>query len=103
MKKHNLLMTTAVTVLLSISLSPSIALSETQPKEEAKLNQFWWPELLNLSPLRQNDAESNPLGAKFKYAEEFKSLDLKALKKEEILAKLKKAEFLAGKIMKNEN
>ena len=26
-------------------------------------NQFWWPEQLDLSPLRQHDAESNPLGA----------------------------------------
>ncbi|MFZ4109862.1 MAG: catalase/peroxidase HPI [Polymorphobacter sp.] len=43
-------------------------------------NKFWWPEQLNLQPLRQNAAESNPLGGKFDYAAEFKSLDLAAVK-----------------------
>ena len=43
-------------------------------------NQFWWPERLDLSPLRQHGAESNPLGADFSYAEAFKKLDLKAVK-----------------------
>ncbi len=45
-------------------------------------NQFWWPERLDLSPLRQHAAESSPFDKKFDYAEEFKKLDLKALKKE---------------------
>ena len=43
-------------------------------------NQFWWPERLDLSPLRQQDAESDPMGKDFKYAEAFKKLDLKAVK-----------------------
>jgi catalase-peroxidase len=43
-------------------------------------NQFWWPEQLDLSPLRRNAAESNPLGAGFDYAKEFQSLDLAAVK-----------------------
>jgi len=45
-------------------------------------NQFWWPERLDLSPLRQNSAESNPYGRQFNYAKEFKQLDLKVLKDE---------------------
>jgi catalase-peroxidase len=45
-------------------------------------NQFWWPERLDLLPLRQHAAESNPLGEKFKYAEEFKKLDVMAVKKD---------------------
>jgi catalase-peroxidase len=45
-------------------------------------NQFWWPERLDLSPLRQHAASSNPMGAKFNYAEEFKKLDLQAVKKD---------------------
>lgn len=45
-------------------------------------NQFWWPELLDLSPLRQNGAESDPMGKDFVYAEEFKKLDLKAVKQD---------------------
>ena len=51
-------------------------------KGEAKPNQFWWPEQLNLSPLRQHDTKSNPYGESFNYAEEFKKLDLEALKKD---------------------
>ena len=45
-------------------------------------NQFWWPERLDLMPLRQHSAESNPMGKQFKYAQEFKELDLKAVKKD---------------------
>ena len=45
-------------------------------------NQFWWPEQLDLSPLRRNAAESNPLGAGFDYAKEFQTLDLAAVKKD---------------------
>ncbi len=46
----------------------------------AKSNQFWWPEQLDLAPLRDHDARSNPLGADFDYAEAFSKLDLDALK-----------------------
>lgn len=42
----------------------------------------WWPNQLNLDILRQNCSESNPMDDDFKYAEEFKSLDFKALKKD---------------------
>ncbi|HQR48831.1 MAG TPA: catalase/peroxidase HPI [Steroidobacteraceae bacterium] len=45
-------------------------------------NQFWWPEQLDLSVLRQHDARSNPLGADFDYARAFSSLDLEAVKKD---------------------
>ena len=43
-------------------------------------NQFWWPERLDLMPLRQHGEESNPMGTKYDYAEEFKKLDLKVVK-----------------------
>jgi catalase-peroxidase len=42
----------------------------------------WWPNQLNLKVLHQNSPLSNPMGEKFNYAEEFKKLDLKALKKD---------------------
>jgi catalase-peroxidase len=45
-------------------------------------NQFWWPERLDLSPLRQRPSESDPMGKDFQYAREFKKLDLKAVKKD---------------------
>jgi catalase-peroxidase len=43
-------------------------------------NRDWWPNQLKLNILRQHSTLSNPMGEKFNYAEEFKSLDLAAVK-----------------------
>ena len=43
-------------------------------------NRDWWPNQLKLNILRQHSSKSNPMGGDFNYAEEFKSLDLKAIK-----------------------
>jgi len=45
-------------------------------------NRDWWPNQLNLRILHQNSTLSDPMGAEFDYAEEFKKLDLPALKKD---------------------
>jgi catalase-peroxidase len=45
-------------------------------------NQQWWPNQLNLKILNQNALQVSPLDANFNYAKEFKTLDLKALKKD---------------------
>ncbi len=45
-------------------------------------NRDWWPNLLNVSILRQNSSLSDPMDANFDYAEAFKSLDFKALKQD---------------------
>jgi catalase-peroxidase len=45
-------------------------------------NRDWWPNQLNLNILHQHSALSNPMGEGFNYAEEFKKLDLAALKKD---------------------
>ena len=45
-------------------------------------NGDWWPNQLNLSILRQNSSKSDPLAPDFNYAEEFKKLDLEALRKD---------------------
>ena len=45
-------------------------------------NRDWWPNQLKLNILRQHSSLSNPMGTDFNYAEEFKSLDLQALKKD---------------------
>ncbi|GAB4338429.1 MAG: catalase/peroxidase HPI [Candidatus Abyssubacteria bacterium] len=42
----------------------------------------WWPNQLNLKILHQHSSKSNPMGEKFNYAEEFKKLDLEAVKKD---------------------
>jgi len=45
-------------------------------------NSDWWPNQLNLKILHQNSSLSNPMGEAFDYAEEFKTLDLDAVKKD---------------------
>ncbi len=45
-------------------------------------NRDWWPNQLNLNILHQHSPKSNPMGEDFNYAEEFKKLDLEALKKD---------------------
>jgi catalase-peroxidase len=45
-------------------------------------NRDWWPHQLNLKVLHQHSALSNPMGGEFNYAEEFKKLDLAAVKKD---------------------
>jgi len=45
-------------------------------------NRMWWPERLNLKILHKNPAVANPLGEEFDYAEEFKKLDLAAVKRD---------------------
>lgn len=56
--------------------------AKTPARGEAKPNDFWWPETLDLTPLRQNEAISSPLGADFDYAAAFSSLDLDAVKQD---------------------
>lgn len=46
----------------------------------AKPPTFWWPDRIDLTPLRQHAPESNPYGADFNYAEAFAQVDLNALK-----------------------
>ncbi|MFC4874443.1 catalase/peroxidase HPI [Negadavirga shengliensis] len=45
-------------------------------------NRDWWPNMLNLKILHQHSSLSNPMGEDFNYAEEFKSLDFAAVKKD---------------------
>ncbi|MHC5111570.1 MAG: catalase/peroxidase HPI [Planctomycetota bacterium] len=48
----------------------------------ATANQHWWPNQVNLKILHQNSPQSDPMGKEFNYAEEFKTLDLDAVKKD---------------------
>jgi catalase-peroxidase len=45
-------------------------------------NRDWWPNQLRLDILHQHSSKSDPMGQRFNYAEEFKSLDLAAVKKD---------------------
>lgn len=54
----------------------------TQTAGSGTRNRDWWPNQLKLNILRQNSVLSNPMGGQFNYAEEFKSLELAAVKKD---------------------
>ena len=64
------------------SKCPVTGATHKQIAGSGKSNQDWWPNQLNLKILSQNSSLSNPMGESFNYAEEFKKLDLKALKKD---------------------
>ena len=53
---------------------------KTSEIKRNRTNKDWWPDQLNIGILHQHSAQSNPLGEKFNYVEEFKTLDLDALK-----------------------
>ena len=74
---------TSLSLILALAMSASpLALSAAMADGTPTPNQFWWPDRLDLSPLRQHAAESNPYGGTFDYAAEFKTLDLNAVKKD---------------------
>jgi catalase-peroxidase len=56
--------------------------SPTPKRHRPRTNRDWWPDQLDLSILRAQSSRSDPLGADFNYAEEFKTLDVEALKRD---------------------
>jgi catalase-peroxidase len=68
-------MATTAAIAAQTMSAPSSFANSGDPK-------FWWPERLDLTPLRQHTPKSNPLGAQFDYEKAFKKLNLKELKKE---------------------
>ena len=78
---RKLLLSTALAGMMAVSpLAASAA--NMMDGGQGKPNSFWWPDQLNLSPLRAHSVESNPYGEEFNYAAEFKKLDLAAVKKD---------------------
>ena len=92
MNLPKLLTTAMFTAVCSMSINPSISAEISKPKGAigtgqvkagaAKANSFWWPDQLNLAPLRDHDSRSNPFGEDFDYAKAFASLDMAAVKKD---------------------
>lgn len=87
----------AIAAVVAMTISGGAAIADdhkqmTKPKGavgsghvadgQPRSNQFWWPEQLDLSPLRDHDARSNPFGDDFDYAKEFAKLDMDAVKKD---------------------
>jgi catalase-peroxidase len=69
----------------STSESENPAIPSPEPKSlRPRTNQDWWPNQVDLSVLHKHDPQSSPLGDDFNYAEEFKKLDVEALKRDVI-------------------
>ncbi|HLS99325.1 MAG TPA: peroxidase family protein, partial [Porticoccaceae bacterium] len=67
---------------IAIATSLTVHTATAAPQPEPMSNQYWWPDKLNLQPLRQHAPQSSPLGEDFDYAEAFKTLDIAAVKKD---------------------
>src|SRR5437660_3331829 len=68
--------------MASETKSPVVNGAQRATAPLARSNRDWWPNQLNLEILHQNSPLSNPMGKEFSYGEEFKKLDLGALKKD---------------------
>ncbi len=93
MKTNFLIRSAALAVVTAVAAASAVAESEVSKPAgpmgsgavavgQPKSNQFWWPDQLDLSQLRDHDARSNPYGEDFDYAEAFGQLDLVAVKKD---------------------
>ena len=78
MRRRLLPLMAALAVAIFAAMPSNSAFAQDKPKS----NQFWWPERLDLSPLRDHDPSSNPYGEDFDYAQAFGSLDLEAVKQD---------------------
>jgi catalase-peroxidase len=67
---------------VAIATSSMALSSPTGARQASMSSPYWWPEMLDLRPLRQHAAASSPLGADFNYAKAFASLDLEAVKQD---------------------
>jgi catalase-peroxidase len=59
-----------------------VATEISGPKPQSRSNRDWWPNQLDLGVLHQNPPAADPLGTEFDYAEEFRTLDLDAVKQD---------------------
>ena len=72
----------AALIAIALSSVSPMTLGAAAVDGQAKPNSFWWPEQLNLSALRQNEAQSSPIGGEFDYAAAFAQLDIAEIKAE---------------------
>jgi len=81
MSEKDVLDTKSATASASESENPAIP-SPTPKRTRPRTNRDWWPDQLDLSILHAHSPRSNPVGADFNYAKEFKTLDVEALKRD---------------------
>ncbi len=77
MRKRTLPLVAALTLSASALLTTAPVIAQN-----GNTNMDWWPEMLDLRPLRQHAPQSSPLGQDFNYAEAFARLDLNAVKRD---------------------
>ena len=79
MRNRTRTLTTTMTALaLAVTAVTQVQVASAQPSGSG--NDYWWPNRLDLEPLRQQSADLSPAAADFKYAEAFEQLDMDALK-----------------------
>ena len=71
--------TTMLKHVLTLAIA-GLAIGPAHAQTNNTSNKFWWPEHLDLAPLRQHAQSSSPLDSRFNYAQEFAKLDLKVVK-----------------------
>jgi catalase-peroxidase len=71
-----------LTAAISIAIVGLAPATTVHASGMARPNQFWWPNQLDLSPLRQHEAEQRPIADDFDYAKAFGALDLKTVKED---------------------
>jgi catalase-peroxidase len=76
MQKFSMVPLSALVAGMLFVLSSGANAAESAPRP----TQFWWPDQLDLTPLRQGAIESSPMGPDFDYAKAFATLDLNAVK-----------------------
>ena len=68
--------------MLAIGLFTLAPVNLANAQDGVATNEYWWPNRLNLEPLRMHSPESDPMGEEFDYAEAFESLDLDVVKQD---------------------
>jgi len=71
-----------IVAALAAMLCPLTLSAPAVAADKPMTTKDWWPNVLDLSPLRQHDSGANPYGPDFNYAAEFRTLDLAAVKKD---------------------
>ncbi len=74
--------TLAIAIIAAMGLSPMAAIQSASAQDAAPTNDYWWPNRLDLSPLRQNSPASDPTGGTFDYAAAVAEVDIDELKQD---------------------
>ncbi len=70
------------TLIAAVAMATTLSIPSHAENTFAKPPTFWWPDRIDLTPLRQHNPASNPYGAGFNYAAEFAKVDMAALKED---------------------